>query len=312
MSTNGVAAAGAARPAGGRDLAFVVGPGRSGTTLLYKLLCLHPDVGYLTNYETRLAGLPVSVLGRLRLRDPGAKLAHWFNDGGNAYLGSRPWLRKAIPNPVEGEIVYARLGWPALPDSDCVDPAAAARLRRCFAAVRRAAGARVMVSKRTANNRRIPGLESVFGAPLYINLVRDGREVADSLARVEWWMDHPLWWDEQRRSPAALLKQGGEMLDLCARNWMAEVDAIAAGLAQVDADRVLDVRYEDLLTDPIAELHRILEFLALSPSAAYDAAVQRLGLARRPARWREAWSAAQIHRVEDVQRVHLERLGYAP
>lgn len=309
MSTNGIPVPAAAA---GRDLAFVVGPGRSGTTLLYKLLCLHPDVAYLTNFETRLSGLPVSVLGRLRLRDPGAKLTHWFNEGGNAYLGSRPWLRKVIPNPVEGEVVYARLGWAAQSDCGGIDPAAAERLRGYFEALRKASGARIMLSKRTANNRRIQTLESVFGQPRYVNLVRDGREVADSLARVEWWLDHPLWWDAERRSPAAIVEQGGEMLELCARNWVAEVDAISAGLAAVDASRVLDVRYEDLLAEPIGELCRILDFLGLPRAPAFAAAVTRLGLAQRPARWRQAWSAADIDRVEGLQRGHLERLGYAP
>ena len=42
----------------GARVAFLVGAGRSGTTLLYKLLCLHPQVAYISNYENRFGWLP--------------------------------------------------------------------------------------------------------------------------------------------------------------------------------------------------------------------------------------------------------------
>ena len=42
----------------GARVAFLVGAGRSGTTLLYKLLCLHPQVAYISNYENRFRWVP--------------------------------------------------------------------------------------------------------------------------------------------------------------------------------------------------------------------------------------------------------------
>ena len=32
---------------------FLLGPARSGTSLLYKLLCLHRDVAFISNYVAR-------------------------------------------------------------------------------------------------------------------------------------------------------------------------------------------------------------------------------------------------------------------
>lgn len=291
------------------EIAFVIGPGRSGTTLLHKLLCLHPQVGYLTNLETRIGWLPTALFGRIRLHDYDAKLANWFNEGGNAYLVSRPLARRLLPNPVEGEAFYSRNGLPALPArGEATGPTI--RLPQAFASLRRATGARIVVSKRTANNRRIPTLETIFERPLYINLVRDGREVAASLARVDWWLDHPLWWDDLLRTPAQVVATGGEMLDLCARNWFAETEAIEAGLEGVDPSRILNVRYESLLDAPISQLNGVLDYLGLDRFPEFDTAVSQLGLAYRPGKWRQLWSPAQIDRVEGLQHPHLQRLGY--
>ena len=40
------------------NTAFILGPARSGTTLLYKVLCLHPQVAFISNWRSRFAGLP--------------------------------------------------------------------------------------------------------------------------------------------------------------------------------------------------------------------------------------------------------------
>ena len=48
---------------------FLIGAPRSGTSLLYKCLALHPDLGYISNYNERLPRWEsVSLLNR----DPGA------------------------------------------------------------------------------------------------------------------------------------------------------------------------------------------------------------------------------------------------
>ena len=41
------------------DTVFILGPARSGTTLLYKGLCLHPDVAFISNWSARFPRLPV-------------------------------------------------------------------------------------------------------------------------------------------------------------------------------------------------------------------------------------------------------------
>jgi|SRR5215218_10657530 len=50
---------------------FLVGVPRSGTTLLYKLLCLHPDVAYISNWMRIAPGVPaLALVNRLTSRFP--------------------------------------------------------------------------------------------------------------------------------------------------------------------------------------------------------------------------------------------------
>lgn len=294
------------------SVAFVIGAGRSGTTLLYKLLCLHPQVGYISNLEHKLPWLPIGLSGRLRPRRYGRKLEHWFRNGGNAYLVRRPLGSRLTPSPSEGEAFYARAGLPLFPEPGYrPDPRVVERLRARFAQLQAATGASLIVSKRTANNRRIPALCTAFPDARFLSLLRDGREVAASLARVEWWNDTPLWWDPARRTPAQAMADGEDLLRLCARHWVEETEEIRRGLAGVDPGRVLDVRYEELVADPIDQMRRVLEFLGLDRRLDYEWALKCLKLSRQSPSWRAAWSEAEVNEVHRVQGEHLARTGYA-
>lgn len=98
---------------------FILGPGRSGTTLFYKLLSLHPDVGYFNNYMAKFGGIPKLAILNRGIRDRiDLKRWSWFDTAGGAYADSgRPFLRKITPTPSECEPLYSRCGVPDTPPS---------------------------------------------------------------------------------------------------------------------------------------------------------------------------------------------------
>jgi hypothetical protein len=293
----------------GSRVAFLVGAGRSGTTLVYKLLCLHAQVAYISNYENRLGWFPDGLAARIVARRTEDKLRAWFGIGGNAYYTRRPLLKKVLPTPHEGEAIYSACGVPLNPVPGAkADVKMACALRSRFERIRRGAGAELFVSKRTANNRRLPLLRSVFPAARYVHLVRDGREVAQSLSTVSWWDGHTIWWDG--RTALDMERDGEARLAVCARNWVRELEALHAGLAGVDPGQVLTLRFEDLLREPVPQLQRVLRFLDLDCTPAFRAAVARLGL--RPGREAatEKWSGPQHDFVMREAQPLLRRLGY--
>ncbi|MBX3600239.1 MAG: sulfotransferase [Rubrivivax sp.] len=289
---------------------FLLGPGRSGTTLLYKLVAAMPDVGYLSNYNARfpqapmwgLAARPVSHAFRM-------KRFAWFQDEGGAYFNDgRPWHQRIVPTPVEAEPVYRSCGMPDSEDLDRPLPAdVVERLRRRFRDIAAAMGRSVVVSKRTANNRRVAQLLQAFPDARFVCLLRDGRAVARSLVRVHWWSDHTLFWCG--RTPRSLVAEGDDELVLAARNWVEEMAVMEAGMRQIPAAQRMDLRYDDLLADPRACLTRVHAFMHTGKvlPAAYWELVDSLALRPTAADWLARMPAEERRSIEEVQRDTLQR-----
>jgi omega-hydroxy-beta-dihydromenaquinone-9 sulfotransferase len=294
----------------GANVAFLVGAGRSGTTLLYKLLCLHPQIAYISNYENRLSWFPDGLASRFVARRLEEKLNAWFNTGGNAYFINRPWIKKIFPTPHEGESVFASCGIPLFPAQGYMpDERTAACLKRRFEQIRKRSGATAFLSKRTANNRRIRQLSAIFPTARFVHLVRDGRDVAQSLSTVEWWDAHPLWWDG--RTPIELERSGEARLAICARNWVREVQELRAQLATIDRNRLLELRFEALLTDPLTHLEALTRFLGVDFSQAYRTAIESLNLRPVRAKWGSDWNHGQVACVLKEAQPMLHELGYS-
>ena len=290
------------------NVVFLIGAGRSGTTLLYKLLALHSEIGVITNHDQRLAAFsPGGLFLRAIRHHPGFKKSLWFSEGGNAYF--RPGLKRILPYPVEGESVYTRCGVPLVIESpdDLADNVGAC-LRKSFARLGALHGGKVFLTKRTANNRRLEWLRRVFPEARFINLIRDGREVAHSLATVKWWDDHVVWW--AGKTPRELEDEGWDRLRVCAKNWVEEVGSLEKGVQGLPSDNRLDVRYEDLLTRPTEVMQEMLAFMGLGASDAFLEVVQSLGLRNREPKWRSNWDDEQERLVTDIEQDLLMKHGY--
>jgi hypothetical protein len=293
---------------------FIVGAPRSGTSLLYKLLCLHREAAWISNWSRRVPGVAaVAVLNRVAPRFPATRRSVWFGaDTANAYVYGRRramWER-LYPMPVEGEPVYQHcgvgVGGPAGRRSEDEQ---AACLRGAFAGIRRWSGGRVVISKRIANNQRIPFLAAAFPGSRFLHLVRDGRAVAYSLSRVDWWEDGVVWWYGD--TPRRWREQGGDPWELVATHWVRELASVGEGLRAVAAERQLELRYEQLVGEPVTALRRAARFAGLADDPGWLAELGRLRYPNKDEAWRERLTPEARDRVEAIQRAELLRLGHA-
>ncbi len=293
---------------------FLIGAPRSGTTLLYKCLALHPGFGYISNYNERLPRWEATArLNRVPKHLPRARRKVWFGGaGGNAYVYShgRPLVHKLLPMPTEGESVFARCGLPEAPtppDAPLAQEAAA--LRTTFEALRRHGGGQRLLCKRIANNLRLPLLVEAFPDATFVLLTRDGRAVASSLRKVNWWPDFWLFWfgSTTRQWEAA----GGDPWELAARHWVEEVAAIERGLPAIPPEQLHCVTYEAFTADPVDHLAEICERSGLAPTPPWLAEIRALSYPESTESWRTELDADAIATIERVQRDTLRRYGYA-
>ena len=286
---------------------FLVGAPRSGTSLLYKTLCLHPEASYISNWVRRAPALPqLAVLNRVATHAPELRLRVWFGGGDNAYVYGqrRPAWERAFPMPVEGEPLYARAGITEANGHH----ADLRRLRSSFKAVRRAGGGSTFVNKRVANNHRIPLLLDAFPDARFVEIVRDGRAVAASLANVDWWPDSVVAWCG--KTPRQWEAEGGNPWELCARTWVEELRAAEHGLKKVPERQRLSISYEQLVRNPHTTLAGVAVFAGLDPDAADGDWLAGVRFPDRNEAWRTRLDAAALSTIEAVEGEELRRHGY--
>ena len=291
---------------------FLVGPARSGTSLLYKVLCLHPETAYISNWVARYPSrTSLASFNRFARSRPERRRAVWFGEDSNAYVyGRKRGLRaRMFPMPVEGEPVYAACG---IPQDTELDPTGlwqeGRAFRRSVAAIAASSGGSVFVNKRIANNLRIPFLTATFPDARFVSLVRDGRAVALSLSRVDWWPDSKLWW--YGGTPRQWEADGGDPWEVCARNWVQELDAMERGLALVPPDQVIRLTYRSFVDAPLETLDRIAAFSGLPRDEQWRTTIQELRFPNRNEAWRNELEPEALATITDIQRERLEALGY--
>jgi hypothetical protein len=272
---------------------FIVGCGRSGTTLIGELLAAHPDVAYL-NEPRKLWGVD-------------------------------PRTRVLLEGP--GRLV--------LTATDLIPEFAEAQRRQMVEAVD-AAGRRRLVEKTPVNSFRIGYLDALCPDARFVHIIRDGRDVAASIARLAappsggshrirpaarfrrrsprpagaWYGEADSKW---RRLRSLAETEGIAGIDeweddLTARGlleWRLAVTFARRSLHGLDPRRWLELRYEDVLREPRKTMATVLEGTGLDGGAVVLESAERQ--VRDPHHRREVLlTVAQARIAGDL----LAALGY--
>ena len=285
---------------------FIVGTGRSGTTLLRMLLDAHPDMAITPETHWLPPLLDVMRRGSADRRDVTRALADSHN-----------WQDMNLPDETLASLLDRH--WRA--DADGGFGEAASRLLAgIYDAYADAHGAARAGDKTPLHGLRMQQIHEVLPEAAFIHVVRDGRDVATSY--------RGLWFGPGHDPRAA------------AMHWAWRVGRIRQQAEFVP--RYMEVRYEELVTDTEAVLRRICAFceLTFAPEQlrAHERAAGRLAelgdlvtpagvrteaqrrgihkLTERPpdpsriGRWRTAMSREEVSAFEAVAGPLLEALGY--
>lgn len=261
-------------PLSGREVdrpIFVVGAPRSGTTVIFNTFAARPDLAWFTQHLNRLPGWPsVTALARLADLFPQARKSITRSDT------ARRWWEKARIGPVEGYPVWERYAGRRFVYESLVGehptPEQRDELRTLVGKLVRYQGKDRFATKITGP-ARIGFLADAFPDALFMNVIRDGRAVARSLLRVDFWSGtwretSVAWEGVLGEADLGRWREVGEPpLGLAALQWQALVRAAREEAKQYVPERYAEVRYEDFVADPHATIDEMTSFCEL-PAAA--------------------------------------------
>ena len=246
---------------------FIIGTGRSGTTILFDVLGHHPHVSWL------------------------------YRRTNNHPDNLRPNQRvlKLVGNPLLHDIVYKRTGRGECWDfweyhckgfrEPCRDLLASdvtqknkKTLHRIFSQLTSAKRPRLLF--KITGWPRVGFLKEVFPDAKFVNIIRDPRATAFSLMNIRFWSGWkgPSNW---RLGPLPSeyeekwLQSGRSFAELAGLYWMILMDAYEDAKKLLPASEFLDIRYEDFCQDSVGIVRQISDFYGLEYTPLFEARVRQ-------------------------------------
>jgi LPS sulfotransferase NodH len=217
---------------------FIIGCGRSGTTILGKLIEQHPSVVYLNEPRHIWTFEPKTDIWSSRAQLNGGKLC------------------------MDEKDFNARV---------------AAKIQRGFSTELRLHGKQKLIEKLPVNSFRIRYIRSLFPTARFIHMVRNGVEVAYSISELfektgQWFGQDGYKW--QLLVDYALSRGEQDLVNLCSDDavlkgmleWHLSVSSAIEELEKLPATSNLEIRYEELVDSPTKICELLQEFIGLNQS----------------------------------------------
>ncbi len=165
-------------------------------------------------------------------------------------------------------------------------------------------------------------LVAAFPDAQLVQIVRDGRDVVAAMladpqalgwfrpgvVNVETEFPNPFLGVETEPDRALWARLG--TAGRCAMRWRGSVRAMARLRAAMSADQLTTLRYENIVSQPVATAGAISGFVGTAVSQGRLLACPRAAAAAEPGSWRRLLTSAQLAEIESVAGPDLRRVGY--
>jgi hypothetical protein len=285
-----------------KDPIFIIGTGRSGTTILFNLLKEHPKIYWLSNLMNRY---PEKIL----LNDIVMRL---FN-----YQIFKRIIKKHI-HPAEAYSFWdqAFSGF-SMPCRDLLAEDVTPTIKTAFIK---------KVSKCSVKDRdqflgkitgwpRIGFIQEIFSNAKFIHIMRDGRDVAYSL------VNYPLWrgwygpenwrwgslpqkfsilWENHRKS----------FLVLAAIQWIILEEAFKSAIDNCKKGSVLSIKYENFCSDALDVIKCVVDFCDLKWTEKFEYNLKKYKIFSSNNKWEKYLKKSQQIMLQKILKEYLIKFGY--
>lgn len=287
--------------------AFVLGTGRCGSTLVHELLARHAGTAFVSNVTDkwphhhvggrwnghlyRHAPLALTRKGRMRFAPS------------EAYRVLDEQVSPIISTPVRDLRADDVTSW------------LEHRFRKFFQTQAASQNGSVFLHKFTGWPRA-GFIRRILPEANFIHVIRDGRAVANSWLQMPWWRGYQgpsawHWGPLPEPYDAEWEASGRSFVVLAGLAWKLLIDAFEAARSETPAAQWMDVRYEDVVTDPRGQVQAMLDFIGLEWTEAFDRQFSRYQFRQdRGDAYRHDLDAASLSLLEESLASHLSRYGY--
>jgi hypothetical protein len=282
---------------------IIVGAGRTGTTVFHQMLAEHPHLAWLpgrvsSTFPERLElsrlvmkGLDYPLLGELLKRriKPGESYSFWEHHCQGFSAPYRDLLAADVTDRTKKHVPRTM--------------------------------ARILTEKRDRLLLKITGwprigfLSEVFEDARFIHVMRDGRAVANSMLNVYFWRGWkgPQNWGWGELSPAQEYEWNEyeqSFVVLAAIQWKILMDAMEKAKSTFSSEKILEVRYEKLCSDPIGQFQKVTQFCELEWTGSFERQIRKYQPRNTNDKFKYDLTAEQQSDLEAVLRDDLMRYGY--
>jgi len=249
---------------------IIIGPGRSGTTIISEIIFRHETLAWPSNYQEKFPSLTEINL-----------LRNFFDNRLWHVLGQKPQLNKVssfnkfLFKPAEAYHFWEYLTGPRIDFSrgfliyDRATPEETQKIRCVFNKLIKYQSKSRLAFKITGPSR-IGYLKSIFPDAVFINVLREPLPTINSWLNVDFWQDKgksQLWWKGAYtlHEEAWALKNSDKPELLAALQYKKLMDVTAMEIEQ-HKPKCLTVHYEEFVMHPSQVIKGILDFVGLTHS----------------------------------------------
>lgn len=287
---------------------FIVGVGRSGSTIFHNIFCRHPEVAWISKScdilpsqlwlnNALLSSLDfplISLLARyLVFEKKIIKPSEAYNFWDSICRGfSRPF-RDLLAEDVTN-------------NNKEVIPKVLAQLQTSD---------RQRLLVKITGWPRVGFLQEVFEDAKFIHIVRDGRAVVNSMLQVDFWEgwcgpqnwrwgeltpDQQSTWENYNYSFTALAAIEMNIL----------MEAMELAKSKVKPENFLEIKYEDLCEAPLDTFKDVVEFSNLSWTPGFAKTVESFNLRNTNYKWKKDFTPSQCDILNNVLTPYNQNYGY--
>lgn len=277
---------------------FIVGSGRSGTTIFFRTLAKHKELGYFSDYDLRF----------LRL----------FKLGVMPFLERNRFTRyiiekvRPIKPAAESERVmeYCKISEKGIPlsENDAEDDMGQC-LKKMIIKCLKYHKANRFLGKNTSDGMRIEFLNKIFPDSIFLHILRDGRANVNSYLKVPFFYEIRFWW-WNNKTFKDWINEGRTPEELGALHWKNNVREIIRQSRCLPEGRYLEIKYEEFTENPKDCLKKVIEFCGLKWDKNFESSVETTQIKNMNFKWKNNLSFNERKVIESILHSLLKKLDY--